>query len=338
MGWHNPDISWRELEARLSGRWRDRSTVPDGGDGPAFSRKRGAYTPPEPDLPTAPTVEAVPYAELHCHSNYSFLDGASHPEALVREGMRLGLSALALTDHDGFSGAARFAEAAQLHGLRTVYGAELSLGLTGPQNGVADPEGDHLLVLARGVEGYHALASAITEANLAGDQKGRPAYDVTELAERGRDRWVVLTGCRKGWARREGIAGLRRLVDLFGAQNVVVELTDHGGPGDGPANDALAGWAADLGLPCVATGNVHAARPAEARLAQAFAPDAVWPNWTAGWRLRPSCAPVPRWPTGSPAGPAPWRARSRSPTTAPSICARPRPNCRNSTSRPATRP
>ncbi|MTB89240.1 error-prone DNA polymerase [Aeromicrobium senzhongii] len=269
MGWNNPDISWRELEARLSGRWRDPAQpLPDGGDGPAFSRKRPAYETPEtPEVPAA----VVPYAELHCHSNHSFLDGASHPEELVREAVGLGLSALALTDHDGFSGAARFAEAAQLHGLRTVYGAELSLGLTGPQNGVPDPEGDHLLVLARGVEGYHALASAITEANLAGDEKGRPAYDLADLAERGRDRWVVLTGCRKGWVRREGMSGLRRLVDLFGHDHVVVELTDHGGPGDGPANDALAGWAAELGLPTVATGNVHAARPADTRLAQAFA-------------------------------------------------------------------
>ena len=136
---------------------------------------------------------------------------------------------------------------------------------------VADPEGDHLLVLARGVEGYHALASAITEANLVGDEKGRPAYDLDDLVDRGRGRWTILTGCRKGWARREGIAGLRRLVDLFGADSVVAELTDHGGPGDGPANDALAGWAAMLGLPVVATGNVHAARFVDTRLAQAFA-------------------------------------------------------------------
>ena len=71
-------------------------------------------------------------------------------------------------------------------GLRTVYGAELSLGLSGPQNGVPDPEGHHLLVLARGVEGYHRLAAAMTDAHLRGDEKGRPVYDLAELAERGR--------------------------------------------------------------------------------------------------------------------------------------------------------
>src|SRR5512133_4278876 len=88
----------------------------------------------------------VAYAELHCHSNFSFLDGASHPEELVEEAARLGLEALALTDHDGFYGVVRFAEAARVVGMPTVFGAELSLDLSGPQNGVADPEGHHLLV------------------------------------------------------------------------------------------------------------------------------------------------------------------------------------------------
>jgi len=69
----------------------------------------------------------VPYAELHCHSNFSFLDGASHPEELVTEAVRLGLDALALTDHDGLYGVVRFARAAADLGLPTVFGAEVSL-------------------------------------------------------------------------------------------------------------------------------------------------------------------------------------------------------------------
>jgi error-prone DNA polymerase len=93
------------------------------------------------DLPQRPMGPVVPYAELHCHSNFSFLDGASPAEALVEEAIRLGLHALALTDHDGFYGAARFAEAAAAYDLPTGFGAELSLELIAPQNGVADPEG-----------------------------------------------------------------------------------------------------------------------------------------------------------------------------------------------------
>src|SRR3954467_5227101 len=106
------------------------------------------------------------YAELHCHSNFSFLDGANHPEELAEEAARLGLSALALTDHDGFYGVVRFAEAAAAVGVPTVFGTELSLGLPKPQNGVADPEGHHLLVLARDPTGYARLARAVSEAQM----------------------------------------------------------------------------------------------------------------------------------------------------------------------------
>ena len=260
MGYHNPPISWRELEARLSGT----GVVPDGGDGPGFSRGRDPYLPPSVPAPEA----TVPYAELHAHSNFSFLDGASSPEALVEEAVRLGLAALALTDHDGFGGTPRFAEAASEHGLRTIHGSELRLGLDPLAGSDPDPSGQHLLVLARDVEGYHRLCTAITEANLRGSHKGHPVYDLDELVDLGRGHWLVLTGCRKG-ARDAG--AIRQLTELFGRENVAVELTDQGHPLDSRRNDALAGISRELGLPTVATGNVHAARPADARLAHAFA-------------------------------------------------------------------
>ena len=80
------------------------------------------------------------YAELHCHTNFSFLDGASHPEELVDEAARLGLAALAVTDHDGFYGIVRFAQAAKAYGLPTVFGAELTLGATQPPPRANDRE------------------------------------------------------------------------------------------------------------------------------------------------------------------------------------------------------
>ena len=74
---------------------------------------------------------AARYAELHAHSAFSFLDGASHPEELAAEAARLGLAALAVTDHDGLYGVVRFAEAARVVGLPTVFGAELHLPAPG---------------------------------------------------------------------------------------------------------------------------------------------------------------------------------------------------------------
>ncbi|MEV7396958.1 error-prone DNA polymerase [Aeromicrobium sp. NPDC092404] len=274
MNWNNPDVSWRELERRLSGK-----PEPNGGDAPGWSRKRAKTEPKALQRPPGPVV---PYAELHCHSNFSFLDGASGPEELVEEAIGLGLHGLALTDHDGFYGAPRFAEEALKYadaGLRTVFGAELSIGLGKPQNGVADPEGNHLLVLARGVEGYHRLAAAMTDAHFRGDEKGRPVYDLEELAERGRDHWLILTGCRKGHVRQglatggrdEAAAALDRLTALFGLDNVVVELIDHGFPADSVTNDALAELAAMHGLPTIASNNVHFAKPAARQLAAAMA-------------------------------------------------------------------
>lgn len=280
MGWNNPSIPWSELERKLSDRRRPGgpSLIADGGDSPAWSRKRHPYRPSE-GL-EAPAGPIVPYAELHAHSAFSFLDGASSPEQLVEEAHRLGLSGLAITDHDGFYGIVRFAEAAEsFPELATVFGAELSLGLTEPQMGAADPEGEHLLVLARQESGYHRLASAITAGQLAGGEKGRPVYSLEELAEHGRGEWVVPTGCRKGAVRRALADGgpdaawreLDRLVALFGRDNVVVELFDHGHPYDQEANDALAGLAERAGLPLLATNAVHYATPGEHRLASAMA-------------------------------------------------------------------
>jgi len=273
-------VPWQELEARLSDRGRARPSPSqgDGGDSPAWSYKWAVYEPP-PGLARRPGT--VPYAELHCHSNFSFLDGASHPEELAEEAVRLGLRALALTDHDGMYGVVRFAEAAAAVGLPTVFGAELTLGLNRPQNGVADPEGTHVLVLARDATGYARLCRAISTAQMAGREKGKPQIDLESLVAIGADpgHWVVLTGCRKGAVPQAllqhgphaAAAELARLQRLFGRDHVVVELWDHGEPLDSARNDALVELAVRAGAEVVATNNVHYHAPARRRLATALA-------------------------------------------------------------------
>ncbi|KON72365.1 hypothetical protein M768_15445 [Cellulosimicrobium cellulans F16] len=231
------------------------------------------------------------YAELHAHSAFSFLDGASHPEELAAEGARLGLSALAVTDHDGLYGVVRFAEAARKVGLPTIFGAELHLPVVedgrvpagppvlDPPTGVPDPRSTHLLVLARGAQGYRNLSSAIATAHLATGTKGAARYDLDALGAQGAGEWLVLTGCRKGSVRRalvtSGRAAARReldrLVAVFGADNVAVEITTTDDPRDADLHAALADLAADARLPLVATTAAHYAHPRDADLAGALA-------------------------------------------------------------------
>jgi error-prone DNA polymerase len=279
MGFDNPPIPWSELERKLSDR-RPGGPPPeaDGGDSPAWSRHRQPYAPPAP--PARADAVTVPYAELHAHSNFSFLDGGSSPERLLEEAGELGLHGVALTDHDGLYGAVRLAETAEsFPDVRTVFGAELSLGLERPQNGIAEAEGSRLVVLARGQEGYHRLATALTRGQLAGGEKGRPVYDLEELAELGDGHWSILTGAGTGAVRRalrqdgENAAAreLDRLVSLFGRDAVNVELIDHGRPRDTVTNDALAALAERVAVPVLATNNVHYARPTDFPLFSALA-------------------------------------------------------------------
>ncbi|MCP9620886.1 error-prone DNA polymerase [Nocardia otitidiscaviarum] len=316
MGWHNGPPTWSELERVLSG--RPNRTVPagDGGDSPAWSRKREPYRAAPLHRPDEPTV---PYAELHAHSAYSFLDGASQPEELVEEAVRLGLEALALTDHDGFYGVVRFAEAAREWGMPTVFGAELSLGSAArpgahlaprggrpassyptasggrartrgrpadsavpsdsePRTGAPDPAGPHLLILARGQEGYRRLSREMAAAHMAAGEKGILRYDLDRLTAAAGGHWQVLTGCRKGHVRQalrrgdaEAEAALRDLMERFGPDRVSVELTHHGIPTDDERNARLLALADRLGLPVIASTGAHFAAPPQRRRAMALA-------------------------------------------------------------------
>jgi error-prone DNA polymerase len=238
------------------------------------------------------------YAELHSHSGFSFLDGASDPEELVATAAVLGLEAIALTDHHGLYGAVRFAEAARAFGVPSVFGSEVTLLGGGPRTGVPDPTGAHLVVLARDPVGYAALSVLLADAHLRLGEKGCPTVGLDELADRNGGHWLVLTGCRKGTvpaalcehgpsaARRE----LDRLVEAMGAGNVAVELWDHGDPLDAARNDELAAIGLQAGVDVVVTNNVHYATAASFRLA----------NTLAAVRARRSLAAMEGWTAPAP--------------------------------------
>ena len=324
MGFDNPIIPWRELERRLSDRAgsspRSNGALSNGTRGRDRVEPLGRTGRDDPNR--ARGVLRVPYAELHAHSRFSFLDGSSNPDELVAEAVRLGLGALALTDRDGFYGVVRFAEAAEEAGLPTVFGTELTLdrprrrrsgrpsgppgqeesqntsgppcqeesqNTSGPPNReqvkhVASPPGreeSRVVVLARDAAGYAALGTLISRAHMAG-RKGAPRLSTAEFMEAAaahRDRWAILTGAHEGavpsalvaHGPRAAAVALDRLIGAAGADNVFVELWDHGDPLDCHRNDALAELAVRRGVQPVCANAVRYAAPRDRALADALA-------------------------------------------------------------------
>jgi len=209
----------------------------------------------------------VGYAELHAHSYFSFLDGVVSPEDLVVAASRAGLAGIALTDHNGLYGVPRFLAAARSEGIQPIIGAELTLGEAQVRTAVPDPQGEHLVVLAASLEGYQALSRTIAEGHLAGGSKGVFSLSLDQLAANQPDGgWVILTGCRKGPLSRALLeqgpkaaeSRLDVLVEHFGHDALVVEISDHGDPLDGVRADFFAKLAHRRSLPLVGTHNVHA--------------------------------------------------------------------------------
>ncbi len=215
------------------------------------------------------------YVELHCHSGYSFLDGASTPNELAHYAHALGHSALALTDTDGLYGAMEFAKAASAWGVRPIIGAEVTLaGPDGSRPRMDRPaEGYRLLLLVENAHGYANLCRLITAAHLA-HEKDEPALDPALLATHANG-LICLTGSPDhGEVARLASAGdldgaraaLARLVEWFGHSRIYVELQHHYAPGDRNRNERLVALARDCGLAVVATNDVHYHAPDRRRL------------------------------------------------------------------------
>ncbi len=184
------------------------------------------------------------YAELHCHTNFSFLDGASHPEDLVERAIELGYEALAVTDHNGFYGTSRLWQAAKATGLPVIYGVEIGLevnpaGAIDPVAKAEDwdklryarakggqgrlrrgrsvrshgtkptdlPEASHLVLLAGSPDGYRTLSHMVTKAQMRGE-KDHPIYSWDDLAIAATNFDIhALTGCHSGAIPRAAASG-----------------------------------------------------------------------------------------------------------------------------------
>jgi error-prone DNA polymerase len=215
----------------------------------------------------------VSYVELHCHSAFSFLDGASLPDELVVAALEQGHTAMALTDHDTLSGSMEFAQAAGAYGLHAIHGAEVSVRPDGTTPHDVPPL-RHLTLLVRDARGWRNLCRLLTRAHA--HTRDAPTHrrdlsqpsvtiaDVTEFAEG----LVCLSGCARQGVRDEPT--LRRLRSAFGREGLRVELQRPFGRHDRSRNRELEALARQLEVACVATGNVHAHAHTRAPLQDAF--------------------------------------------------------------------
>ena len=198
------------------------------------------------------------YAELHAHSAFSFLDGASLPEELAGAAAELGYGAFALTDHNSLSGSMEFAQAAKGLGLKAIHGAEIDLD-----------DGRHVTLLVDTQEGWSSLCRILTRAHARARAPGDPPPAVPlETLEEHTAGLVCLSGCTRQGVHDE--ATLRRLLAAFGSESLHVELHRPFHRDDRARNRRLAELAQRLGVTAVASGNVHAHAHARAPLQDAF--------------------------------------------------------------------
>jgi error-prone DNA polymerase len=225
--------------------------------------------------------------ELHLHTCYSFLEGASLPEELALRASSLGYTALAITDHDGLHGAMEFAQACAAADVQPIIGVELTLAhglLDSPASGPV-----HLTLLAECEQGYANLCRLVTLAHrntrswepgathLPAEDPRKPSLDPSDLRAH-TEGLIVLTGCRQGELSRlvdrerfdQAEQAALRIVDLFGQSNTYIELQHNLVQGDTHRVQRLAELAQRLGLPVVATGNVHYHTRARHRLQDAM--------------------------------------------------------------------
>jgi error-prone DNA polymerase len=191
------------------------------------------------------------FVHLHCHSPFSFLDGASEIKDLVQRAGEMEMPAMAITDHDNLCAAVKFSQAARQAGIKPVQGVEITL-----------EGGRHLTLLAQSQRGYSSLCQLLTYAHL-NNLRGEPVVSQADL-EKIED-IIMLSGCRRGvlaplilqgrYREASEQAGFYR--DLLGKEQFYVELQNTLLPGDRYLNHRLLELAQQVGVEVVASNNVH---------------------------------------------------------------------------------
>ncbi|MBD0338200.1 MAG: DNA polymerase III subunit alpha, partial [Thermoleophilia bacterium] len=223
-------------------------------------------------MPEAQLAE-IPFVHLHCHSEYSILDGACRIPDLAARAAELEMPAVSLTDHGSLAGAVELYREARKQGVKPIVGCEVYV----TDDRRAQTKGNaHLTLLAADNAGYANLIKLSSLGYLEGYYY-KPRVD-WELLERHAPGLIALSGCLSGRVSKaleenrpkDARADLDRLAQIFGRDNTYVEIQNAGLPIQQTINPQLAALAAEAGLPLVATGDVHYLRHEDARAHEAL--------------------------------------------------------------------
>ncbi|MET0741661.1 MAG: DNA polymerase III subunit alpha [Candidatus Nanopelagicales bacterium] len=225
------------------------------------------------------------FVHLHVHTEYSMLDGAARLDELFAEAARLEMPALAMTDHGNVFGAYEFWSKARAAGIAPIIGTEAYVTpgthrsdrtrVRWAQGGEDDVSGGgaytHMTLLAETTEGMHNLFRLSSLASLQGYfYKPRIDRELLQTYARG---LIATTGCPSGEVQTkirlglyaEAVQAAADVRDIVGADSYFCELMDHGIGIERRARQDLLRLATDLGLPLVATNDLHYTRKADAR-------------------------------------------------------------------------
>ncbi|MCK9222071.1 MAG: DNA polymerase III subunit alpha [Limnochordia bacterium] len=214
----------------------------------------------------------VSFVHLHNHTEYSLLDGCCRINELISSAQKMGMSAVAMTDHGTMYGAVRFYETAIASGIKPILGVEMYLTSGSMKDRIKDEPLYHLVLLAATNEGYSNLIKLVSLAHLDGFYY-KPRLDKALLAKHASG-LIALSACLAGEVPSHILQGnlaqaevaLKEYIDIFGKDNFFLEVQDHGLPEQAIVNPELVRMAKKVGVGVVATNDVHYLNQEDARV------------------------------------------------------------------------
>ncbi len=203
------------------------------------------------------------FVHLHCHTQFSMLDGSIRLKGLVNQVAEMGMGSVAVTDHANMFGAVQLVGACKGAGIKPIIGCEVNL-VGGERGDEQIRDYHHLVLLAASQQGYHNLVRIVSRGWVEGLVHGVPRVDFALLREH-REGVVGMSACMGGYLAQQilrrgpaaGRSAMAALRDCFDPGFFFVELQDHGFPEQGPLNEILVELARDLDVPIVASNDCH---------------------------------------------------------------------------------